>query len=266
MKVVIEGCGWLGNQLGFELQKDGIEVWGNYRSEAGKKKLESHQILPFYHDYDLDSQKSIEIYDKCNVLIIAAPPLWKESPNRYASFLVDIVNQIPENAKVIFTSSIGVYPMKFGSYNEASACSKNDRNQTLLNAEEQLINRLEDRLTILRLGGLIGPNRHPIKFLQGRKMKDDGACPISLIHSGDIINAIRLIIEKNGFGEIFNLVFPTQDSKKEYYSMIAEKLRVEQPEYTIEAAIKREISGELIVGKLGFSYVYDIHNFNDRLS
>ena len=93
--------------------------------------------------------------------------LKKDNQNYYGDKLIEIVDQFPETSKFIFTSSTSVYENISGEYNEDS--KKLIESSPILIAEKKLSGLLNSRLTILRLGGLVGLNRHPINILQGKK-------------------------------------------------------------------------------------------------
>ncbi|KAG1652294.1 Protein YeeZ [Nymphon striatum] len=62
--------------------------------------------------------------------------------------------------------------------------------EQLLAAENIFKNDTNLDTTIIRFGGLIGPNRHPITMLSGRKELSNGNYPINLIHLNDCIRII----------------------------------------------------------------------------
>ena len=93
-------------------------------------------------------------------------------------------------------------------------------------------NTPELQTTIIRFGGLIGPDKHPVTMLSGRKVLNNGNHPVNLIHLNDCISIISSVIKQNWWGEIFNAVYPLHPPKKEYYSQEAVKRGLEIPEYS----------------------------------
>jgi len=264
LKITIIGCGWLGLQVGKSLSREGHDVFGSHRSSERKKELEESLIKGFELDLNLKSQISTSIKENTDALVFSLPPVKKEDPDYYASLLVNCAHQFPDTTRVIFTSSIGVYPHKEGRFNEDYIFQESEEN-SLLNAESELRKLLGNRLTILRLGGLIGPGRHPIKSLQGKSISHDGSTPINLIHSEDICLAINAILAKDSDGKCYNLVFPTEISKKKYYSSMIEKYELKSILFGIDKALNRTIDGSLICNNLDFTYSLDPQNYNSEL-
>ncbi|MFT6984182.1 MAG: nucleoside-diphosphate-sugar epimerase [Crocinitomicaceae bacterium] len=264
MKITIIGCGWLGIQVGEYLSKQGHSIYGSYRSEAQKEKISKTSINGFNLDLDPNSQISTEITDNTDLLILPLPPIKREDPNYYATVLGNCVLQFPKTTNVIFTSSIGVYPSKEVVFTEAYSF-EDDGNSVVRNAEIELQKHLENRLTILRLGGLIGPNRHPIKSMQGKSISNDGKATVNLIHSEDISRAINSILVKNDFGKCYNLVFPLEISKNIYYPSMVEKYNLNKIIFGAEKSVNRRVDGQLICKNGNFNYLKNPINFNEQL-
>lgn len=259
MKIVIYGCGWLGQQIGEHFRLKGHKVIGSYRSEESKEKLIEKEITPFYHTASTEySQISNEITDNTDLLIISVPPIRNEDPATYSVALQNVLLDFPDKTRVIFTSSTGIYPKVEGTFQEDYSFKANERLNELYLAEKGLRSIAQDRLTILRLSGLIGNDRNPIKFLQGRNMHDDGKTPVALVHAHDIIRFIDLLVEKDTFGEIFNLSYPGNQLKCDYYSKIAKALGFLPPNYADVPAPYRFIDSEKSQNVIGFSYEHDI--------
>lgn len=264
MNIKIIGCGWLGIQLGIHLSKQGVSVSGSYRSKIQKEVIAKTSIKGFELDIDVNSQISINTFENGDVFIISLPPIRKEEPRYYARLLANLVQQFPISARVIFTSSIGIYPQKEGVFTEDYLFQEEEKS-VLFNAEVELKKVLGERLTILRLGGLIGPKRHPIKSLRGRSISNDGLAPVNLIHSVDICRVIDSVLSRNTFGMTYNLVFPIDMHKKSYYSLIAEKYNFEPPQYGIVESLNRSVDGRLVCADLNFDYLVNPQDYSEEL-
>lgn len=265
MNINIIGCGWLGIQLGEHLAKQGNSVSGSYRSTVQKEAIAKTNIKGFELNLDDNSQISINTFENVDVFIISLPPIKKEDPKYYARLLANLVQQFPLSARVIFTSSIGIYPQKEGQFTEDYLFQEEEQN-VLFNAEVELQKVLGDRLTILRLGGLIGPNRHPIKSLRGRSISNDGLAPINLIHSEDICRVIDSVLSRNAFGKTYNLVFPLEMNKKNYYSLIAKNYNFEPAQFGVGKSLNRSVYGGLVCADLKFEYLADPQKYSEELA
>jgi nucleoside-diphosphate-sugar epimerase len=256
LNIVIAGCGWLGQQIGAQLLGEGHQVYGTYRSGSTRDRIGSIGIDPVQIG-ELD-----QISRTTDLLIISIPPGKPEKVEDYAEYLKNIVLQFPENTKVIFTGSTGVYPKKDGVFKEDYVFENSEKLTPLFLAEKGLRAILLDRLTILRLGGLIGPNRHPVKVLSGREIQTDGNAPVNLIDSRDVVNLISFIIKHHLFGELLNVSFPILMTKNDYYKMIASRLGLEGPRYVGTPESIRLVDSSKLISNLGFSYQFPITDYD----
>lgn len=243
-KIAIVGCGWLGKQIGTHFHQLDWEVFASFRREQHSRELLNLDFIPF--ELQIDENGICEIIDSeklqsVDVLLLSIPPIRKELPGIYVKGLLSVVQQIVGKSKVIFISSTGVYPHKEGIFDENYSFLEQEKKNVIYQAEIALNNLLGDRLTIIRSGGLIGPERHPIKQLSGREIASNGSAPVSLIHSKDVCRAVQWIIEKKVFGEVLNLIYPSEKSKKQYYEMIAERYGIEPPVFIGSLDVNRKI-------------------------
>jgi nucleoside-diphosphate-sugar epimerase len=131
-------------------------------------------------------------------------------------------------------------------------------------AEQKLLELAASRLTILRLAGLIGENRHPVKyFIQKNRIPNSNA-PVNLVHQKDVIHAILLVLKNEIFGEIFNIVNPSHLSKKDYYLAAAKELFNENP-ITEDGPGGKLVLGTKFEEETGFKYQLAIDNWSEFL-
>lgn len=219
----IVGLGWLGKAAAMHLQQEGYTVWGTKRERTGDTDYvdQGIEVITWQSESSF-SEELNQALKKTDILILNLPPsVFKKQT--YATGLLAFVSQLPEKAKVIFTSSTGVYPEHLADAREDYTFEKEEKN-ALVEAEETLRELLGNRLCILRLAGLIGEDRHPVYFLVKKLVNSDPDKPINLIHRTDILKVISQVIEEDHFGEIFNVCHPHHPSRKEYYSQVAAEL------------------------------------------
>lgn len=166
----------------------------------------------------------------------------------------EFFEQIDVDKKIVFISATSVYGKSQGMVDEESALDLEKGNALLIAAEAYMSSRFS-HLTIIRPGGLYGGGRHPIFFLQAKKALTSGEEFTHLVHGDDVIAAIEKVIEKNCWGEIFNLVSDLKMKKKDYYPAMALKLGLVPPEY-LDNALDRptQISNEKSQRILGLGY------------
>ena len=131
---------------------------------------------------------------------------------------------------IIFISSTSVYPNNNQKVFEHTPIDQKDH--VLLKAEALLKKQKSAKLTILRCAGLMGYDRIPGKYFAGRKNLTTGDLPVNYIHRDDVILIISEIIQKNIWGEIFNLASPVHCTRKEIFIHNAEHFNYQLPTFT----------------------------------
>ncbi len=231
------GCGWLGLPLAKRLIEDGYRLRGTTTSEAKLKILESNGISGYTIKLGSESLSGPvdEFLNRLDILVINVPPGMRRDPgNDYVGQMKLLKKAIKKAGvgKVLFVSSTSVYGNAKGDIDENTEPDPVTRSGVALVAAEFLFNADPDlNATIVRFGGLIGPDRHPVVMLSGRKDLKNGNDAINLIHLEDCILMLRSIIRNGWWDEIFNGVYPDHPRKMDYYSAEALKRKLEAPQY-----------------------------------
>lgn len=245
-KVVIIGCGWLGQQLAIFLAAQGFQVFGSRQSLAGLAELPPG-IEPLLLQLPL-SATTMELNDlfKESWVICAIPPAARQqSTMQYAQqlqSLVDITSAAGIRG-VIHCSSTGVYQGLSGDVNEQSPLSNNQRSQLLVGAE-QILQQLPNCVT-LRLAGLIGPGRNPARFGQGRSLSGPDL-PVNLVHASDICCFVLQLLRFPEAIEprVFNLCCPEHPAKAAFYHAAAATLGLPPVEFVAAEETARRVISE----------------------
>ena len=204
-EIVIAGAGWLGRPLARVLKESYNHVTVLSRSDEQFAFFKSNHISLIKVDYS-QIEHSI-INPKTNkTLIICIPP----APN-YCSIINELIQAV-NPTHIVFSSSTSVYSQTSGEVTEVSSLGGN----ALLEEAEALIINSGVPYCILRFGGLIGEDRNPASHFSGKYNIPNGGAPVNLIHRVEIIEIITQVIDKNIDG-IFNLVYPSHPTRKEYY-------------------------------------------------
>ncbi|MDU5804454.1 MAG: hypothetical protein E6Z62_00665 [Haemophilus parainfluenzae] len=96
---------------------------------------------------------------------------------------------------MIFTSSTSVFSNISGQFDEGAQLSaETEIGKTLIQAEQCLFQSEISYCDVLRLAGLIGKQRHPVKFLAGKCNLKQGNSPVNLVHLEDCIQAITALL------------------------------------------------------------------------
>lgn len=261
MNICIIGLGWLGEPLAESLLKGGHSIYGSTRSVKKQFEFQNRGIHTFI--FDLEQSEKIPLKDivSIDLLIITIPPLKRETPDYYGEKLVEIASSFPSTTKIIFTSSTSVYSKASGIYGELS--TKLVVTSSVFKAESALTKLLKSRLTVLRLGGLVGVNRHPVNSIQGKQNIKNPCGIINFVHQNDVIRAIHKIIQEDNFGEIYNLVNPHHPTREEFYTDLIEKNGLLPIEFDNSSdIIRRKINSSKIINALDFTFTSPINTLN----
>lgn len=250
----IIGCGWLGFPLAKTLAECGFTINGSTTSSEKIKTIEENGIVPFL--LQLDSQKPASaIGDFLNVdlLIINIPP--GRSANS-ADFYVDKLEYLKSEVlkstvkKIIFISSTSVYAENNNRQTEESKDFGDSAIALRMLSAEKVFTQLPNiQTTIIRMAGLIGPERHPGRFFAGKKDIPNGLVPVNLIHLDDCIGIIHKIILEDLWNEVFNGVAPTHPLKMEFYDLASQQLYGKGADFIAEKGAFKIIEAEKIISK-----------------
>jgi nucleoside-diphosphate-sugar epimerase len=262
-QISILGCGWLGSPLAKSLLEKGFSVNGSTTSLEKITVLEKAGISAFQINLFEDRiEGNLDLFlSNSNVLVIDIPP--KLRGNSSENFVTKIQNIIPfieksSVKKVIFVSSTSVYEDTSDLRNVSEETIPNPDSESgkqLLEAEQLLQSNKNFQTTIVRFGGLIGEDRHPIKFLAGRKNIENPEGPINLIHQVDCIGIIEAIYETNSWQETYNAVTPYHPIRKEYYTHKAIELNLPLPEFDeSKISIGKTILSDKVASVLNYEF------------
>ena len=256
-KVVIIGCGWLGQQLGIALLAAGIQVFGSRQSVAALSQLPAG-IEPLLLQLPC-AQPDVALLTvlKDAWLICALPPAVRQyGENHYPAVLQNLA-QLALQAQVrgvIHCSSTGVYAGLTGEVSEQSELMLETK-AAYLHAGERALQQCQPCIT-LRLAGLIGPGRHPGRF--GRSQPLAGpVLPVNLVHSADIAAFILHILQQpQPSTDCVNLCCPSHPTKQQFYPVATAHAGLPNVQFRAADEAAREVSSIRSQGYPGFSYQF----------
>lgn len=261
-KISILGCGWLGLPLAKALIKKGFSVNGSTTSEEKLSILENAGISAFLVSLDSKSVSgAIENFlQESGTLIIDIPPkLRGTNKENFVEKIKVLIPFIEKSAvkKVLFVSSTSVYGEENDVITEESSLNPDtESGKQLVEVEQLWQSNTNFKTTVLRFGGLIGEDRHPVKFLAGRENLDNPEAPINLIHQEDCIGIILKIIENDFWNETFNAVAPFHPTRCAYYTQKAMDLNLALPKFNPEnASIGKTILSDKIETVLNYTFI-----------
>lgn len=264
-KVAIVGLGWLGMPLALSLSARGWQVTGSKTTLDGVEAarmcgIDSYQLqlTPelVCNSEDLDALLNVD------ALVITLPARRTgEGDDFYLQAVQEIVDsalahQIP---RIIFTSSTSVYGDGEGTVKENNSLVPVTASGRVLKELELWLHDLPGTsVDILRLAGLVGPERHPGRFMAGKTDVANGQHGVNLVHLEDVVAAITLLLQAPKGGRIYNLCAPVHPTREEFYSQMARQLGLEPPVFREPSATGhgKLVDGSRICNELGFEYQY----------
>jgi nucleoside-diphosphate-sugar epimerase len=268
-QISILGCGWLGLPLAKALLENKFSIKGSTTSNEKLLVLKNLGIQRFQIELsETRIQGEVDSFlENSKILIIDIPP--KLRGNSKENFVSKIRNLIPLIEKsgvenVIFISSTSVYgdtSTALSVTEETALNPDTESGKQLVQSEQLLLSNSNFKTSVLRFGGLIGEDRHPIKFLAGRTNIENPNAPINLIHQEDCIGIILEILRQTQnnklvWNETFNAVTPFHPSRKEYYTQKAIEFKLPLPEFNSEnGTFGKTIASSKVETILGYTFV-----------
>jgi len=255
-KISIIGAGWVGLPLAIDLKNKGHEVSATTTTPSKIETLTKNGIVGYLLTIDgVGSLQGHPILD-ADILIITLP--FKRSftvPTVYLDQFKSILEAIPTTHSpwVIMTTSTSIYPDRSGVMTEETPIlPTNAREQALLDTETLV--RSYSPSSIVRLGGLTGPNRALGKFLSGKRDIKDATT--NLIHLDDVILIISKMIEKNATNITLNGVSDHHPLKSTLYIDVSKKAGLPPPTFASSPPIEKIVSNHLLKSVLGITLTY----------
>lgn len=265
-KVAIVGLGWLGMPLAMSLTAAGWQVTGTKTTQDGVEAARMSGIdsylLELTPELICESEDLESLLSHVDALVITLPASRTASGGESYQLAVQ---QLVDSAlafsvpRIIFTSSTSVYGDSVGNTKESTPLEPvSVAGRTLQDLESWLHNLPNTSVDILRLAGLVGPNRHPGRFLAGKTGLANGSQGVNLVHLEDVIEAITLLLQTPKGGHIYNLSAAQHPARAQFYPQVARQLGLQPPTFLADDSGNsgKLIDGSKICRELGFEYRY----------
>ena len=253
--LLLFGVGWLGKALVQSLSSYDVSI-----TIATTNKERWHQfdgdvsIIEVYLASKelsfINTNIDINTFDQ---VVIMLPPSGFED---YAKVVYGICCKLQPSKQLIFTSSTGVYKNVDAVVNENALINAS---HPVFKAEEVIRNCFQGRYSILRLAGLLGGSRHPVKYLLNKESISDGMAPVNLIHREDVIRAIKVLLFSNSSNSTYNICYPDHPTKKDYYGDFAHRLYGKSLNFNADGKGK-VVDGSKFVKKYEYEYLNPIRD------
>ena len=135
---------------------------------------------------------------------------------------------------IVFISTTSVYGDSTNQFiNETSATDPHTASAKAHVAIENYLLAQRDQInvSIVRLAGLVGPDRHPARSLSGREL-DGGNKRVNLVHIHDVASALKKIIGSTPINGTIHLCSLSHPKRGVYYVDAAKAMNIEPPYFT----------------------------------
>lgn len=257
MKTIgICGCGWLGRPLAGALQRAGYAVTGTTTREEKITELAAEHIKPFVLRFESTGVRGeSSFFSSCKTLVLNVPPGRRTTPPAdFLSSMQHVRTLVAQSAiqEIVFISSTSVYKDLNTEVFEEDA----DKNSVLYQIE-QLFREMDNKMvSVIRFGGLIGPGRHPGRFLRGKKDVSGGDQPVNMIHLDDCIGVITTVIKQNLWNETFHAAAPQHPARRHFYSKAATAIGEEAPEFNEQPSDFKIVNPGKFIQRSGYTFLY----------
>lgn len=277
--ILIVGAGWLGAPMAKVFAEQGHQVWATRTSAEGVATLTAQGIqgLEFALSAEPVSKQAVQAQKgelltatglaHFDIIIGAFPPKLRHAvtdvamrgyANRW-QHLGSLAKAL-DVKQILMISTSGVYPdmpklmheddASFIQASQSDAFS--DKSKAMLAAEQAVIDS-QVPYCILRCAGLIGPNRHPKRFVQHLKTVSSLA-KANMVHQADVIGICQYMIEQSISNQVLNVSIPSDLTKAQFYqaALGSEPLT---DFVTLNQTPNKEVSPSKLIG-LGYRFIY----------
>ncbi len=218
MKILILGCGWVGEAFAEYICRNDAELWV---TTTGKDKADRLRKLGFHTvvmDFDVSADWRL-LPSSFDYILTSIPATSKHTPevlfDRFDR-VKTLIDRLDYKGH-IFLSSVGIYPDQDGIFDESCI---SDLNERLYRTEKQLLSL--SHTSVYRLGGLFGKNRIFAKYFAD-KVCHTGDQLANFVHITDVVQLIERGFERLMWGEAYNVVCPEHPSKRHVIEASAAK-------------------------------------------
>jgi nucleoside-diphosphate-sugar epimerase len=223
--VLIAGCGYVGSAAARLFAEEGWEVTGWTRTgESAERAGESATSLSAVDISDVETVRRNSF--AADVVVQCASSGADSYLHVYRDGAANLAACFP-NARIIFTSSTGVYTQRDGSsVTEESSAEPDSQNAQILRQAEKIV--LDHDGIVLRVAGIYGPGR---SFLLRSVLNGTGVISdrfVNQAHRDDVASAIFFLARCRAVDppRIFNVVDDTPAPRAEILGWLSARMGV----------------------------------------
>ena len=282
MKIAIIGCGYVGSALGKTLAVQRHDVVGTTTTPSRTDELRQLGLTPALLDVSNVDQLHNLLADREAVYLTIAPTRRGTDYRDVYLAAAKALATATENTsakRIIYTGSTRIYGQDDGSWvDETSPTDPRDENgRILLQTEQTLLDmaaqpgaaalratpRKPVNVTVLRLGGIYGPDRDYRRRIRGLAgtTRTDGNLYVNLIHLDDIVQALVALLTVPYHG-VLNLVDDSPEQRRAMYDRTLNEVNLPPIQWHKDeeaTGLGKRVSNDLIKQTLGITLMHPTH-------
>lgn len=241
------------------LVQQGFRVRASTTRPEKLAPLRADGIDAYELSFDPQIQGDASFFRSLELLLINIPPGRTAPPGLYLAKLQTIA-RLAEKAgvpQVLFVSSTSVYPNLNRWVTEVDASKGAETaGVQMLEAEDYLRHHPAFRTTVVRMGGLVGPNRHPGRFFAGKQAISNGDTPVNLIHLDDAVRLLHHLIARGSWGLVLNGVADGHPTRNAFYTEAARVAGLPLPVFLPGSDGFKLVDNQVLKQMLGYQFVH----------
>ena len=232
--LVISGYGWLAGYVGKALSGE-YKVIGTTRSSDKRLALKEQGIEAIEYSLGDDSTALCSYLSESTLLLNIPPGRRSTNLDAFTNNMLALIDAaIASNvAHIIFVSTTSVYGDSTSeTLTETSATNPQTASgKAHVTIENYLLSKRDlTNVSIVRLAGLVGPDRHPARSLSGRQL-DAGNKRINLVYIHDVVAALAKIIRSSPLNSIIHLCSLSHPKRGIFYVDAANAMGIDAPDF-----------------------------------
>lgn len=244
----ILGCGWLGLAFAKALIASGYKVKGTTTTAEKLSNLEQLGV----EAYQLEvAEEGIAgniagFLNGLDFLLINIPPGLRSSPQvdfpKRISNILKFVDRV-QLKQLVFISSTSVFADTSPptTYTEKDLPNPDKNNGQQIYQAELKVREYFHTAIIVRPGGLLGGDRHPVKYLAGRKNIPNPDAPVNLTSQESLVSLLMDIVSGNQSAPVIHCISEPHISRKEFYHQAAKEHGLQKPEFQNNGAKGKKV-------------------------
>ena len=233
MKVLVVGCGYVGERLADLLHESGVEVTGVTRSAESARHLAAVKPYPVRAG-DISGATGPGDLARDPAVVVHCASSGRGGAESYRQVYLEgcrrLLDAFPD-ARLIFCSSTSVYGQTDGSWVDEESCANPEREtgRILLEAENLVLRRDG---CVARIAGIYGPGRSFVlkNFLEGQAVIEGGGEGrwLNQIHRHDAARALAHLVTSN-CGGVFNVADDHPLTQRGCFARLAARFDLPSP-------------------------------------